>query len=525
MSIESSEAVAAAQRLLRADLPPIPLQPGTRQPSVDPAAWYSALSDDTINRHWQEHPNDGVGWLIEADALAVCTRTSAGNDAISALAVKHSISPVLTTLGKGGAIWHFKQSPEHSDQAYMFSEHLYVIPCGTLISQGNKVHCMVDDTADQSAGVTIEFIEDLTALMAQQPSPSPNDQLVSESRIAAAEPELPAKNIDRSHPLACHSMTGKSEELAKRVQAQVPIIGKTALMGQASVYYAAPNTGKTLLIMKELVSSIQAGRVEAGKVFYFNMDDNGQGLLTKIRIAEQYNFHMVADGYADFNSAAFLDTILKLLDTAHCEGILLVLDTVKKVTDIMDKRAVAEFTRVMRRFVMKGGTVIALAHTNKHPRPDGSPVYAGTTDLRDDFDCAYTMQELPMDPGTKSKYVELRNIKRRGNVAEQVVYTYTPSGDYLALLDSVHAMSEKAMAEVQRQAQLARDADLIEMIRDAIQTGTNLRMKLAAKVRLDAQVSRAEVLRVLDTYTGINPVLHRWTVHTGDRGAKQYSLP
>lgn len=117
--------------------------------------------------------------------------------------------------------------------------------------------------------VTTEFIEDLTALMAQQPPPPTQDQLVSETWEAVSTPpeqptEKSSPKIDRSHPLACHSMTGRSEELAKRVQAQVPLIGKTALMGQATVYYAAPNTGKTLMVLKELVSSIKAGRVEAG---------------------------------------------------------------------------------------------------------------------------------------------------------------------------------------------------------------------------------------------------------------------
>lgn len=54
----------------------------------------------------------------------------------------------------------------------------------------------------------------------------------------------------------------------------------------------------------------------------------------------------------------------------------------------MDNGKSSDFAKVIRQFSLKGGTVIALSHANKHPGADGRTVYSGTTDIVDDFDCA-----------------------------------------------------------------------------------------------------------------------------------------
>lgn len=40
------------------------------------------------------------------------------------------------------------------------------------------------------------------------------------------------------------------------------VLDNIAILGQATVIYAKPNTGKTLLVMKMLIESIKAGRVK-----------------------------------------------------------------------------------------------------------------------------------------------------------------------------------------------------------------------------------------------------------------------
>jgi hypothetical protein len=41
---------------------------------------------------------------------------------------------------------------------------------------------------------------------------------------------------------------------------------------------------------------------------------------------------------------------------------------------------------MLRNLTARGATVVALGHQNKHKAPDGSPMFEGTDDLRNDMD-------------------------------------------------------------------------------------------------------------------------------------------
>ena len=59
---------------------------------------------------------------------------------------------------------------------------------------------------------------------------------------------------------------------------QQSLLDGLALMGQATVLYAAPNTGKTLLVLWLLIQAIKEGRVDPSLVFYINCDDSADRL-------------------------------------------------------------------------------------------------------------------------------------------------------------------------------------------------------------------------------------------------------
>ena len=56
---------------------------------------------------------------------------------------------------------------------------------------------------------------------------------------------------------------------------------------------------------------------------------------------------------------------------------MIILDTLKKFTDLMNKKASSEFGKLARTFVGAGGTIIALAHTNKNKDEEGKGVTGG----------------------------------------------------------------------------------------------------------------------------------------------------
>ena len=77
----------------------------------------------------------------------------------------------------------------------------------------------------------------------------------------------------------------------------------------------------------------------------------------------------------------------------------------------------------MRSFVSHGGTVIGLGHTNKHKNPEGKSVFGGTSDITDDADCYYVIEELQTNATTKT--VRFENHKSRGDVDKTATFTYT----------------------------------------------------------------------------------------------------
>lgn len=332
--------------------------------------------------------------------------------------------------------------------------------------------------------------------------------------------------VEAPHPLRSFSITGKREQLARTLQDQVYVMDGLALLGQYSLIYAAPNTGKTLITLKLLSQSIEEGRVDRGNVFYINVDDDFRGLMDKLGFAERYGFHMLAPGFEGFTEAALKQAVVDLSESGRAQGVVIVLDTLKKFVNLMDKNDSACFNQWMRRFVLGGGTVIALAHVNKNRSAGGKLVHAGTSDMMDDADCAYILDLVEDDMVQKSKTVVFENHKRRGDVVNQAAYTYsTVRGQtYEGLLDSV-VFVDDGDVELVRQAGKARaDQPVVDAVISRIKAGHTTRMGLIKETALLAKVSQRDVTKVLDCYTGTDPATARWTCTVGQRGAKIYTL-
>lgn len=233
------------------------------------------------------------------------------------------------------------------------------------------------------------------------------------------------------------SIRGKNQARKERALSEVFVLPKIALRGQATVIYAKPNTGKTLLTLHMLIAAIEAESVEADNVFYINADDTYNGSITKGDLCEQYGIHMLVPGEEGFTEKHLARLMMYAVDEDTAAGKVIVLDTLKKFTDLMDKSIGSKFMHLVRMFVAKGGTVIMLAHVNKHKGADGKAVHGGTSDVIDDSDCAYILDEVEIDEhGTR--LVKFENTKKRGSVAETVFYDYDKNEhDYITLLDTV----------------------------------------------------------------------------------------
>ena len=335
----------------------------------------------------------------------------------------------------------------------------------------------------------------------------------------------PAVEITPELLLTGYSITGSLKKLRKEMLEQVYLLDGLALMGEATVLYAAPNTGKTLLVLWMLMQAIKQGRLDPAKVFYINCDDSMRGLVQKGEIAAAHGFHMIADGHQGFEARKLREILAEVMDRGQASGVVIVLDTLKKFTDLMDKTASTGFMKHVRKFVLNGGTVVMLAHTNKKEGADGKPVYAGTTDIIDDADCAHIMRSSS-PVGAAEKIVEFERRKTRGDVAQQATFAYSGVDGltYDKLLASVRRVDPHEANGLHHAAAVQADAKYVEIVKDCIRSGVVQRMKLVELLMLRGKCSRNDALALLDKYTGEDLLQHHWTFDVKAKGAKVYRL-
>ena len=327
--------------------------------------------------------------------------------------------------------------------------------------------------------------------------------------------------------LSQFSLNGKSQAMRSKMMADKYVLGRIAILGQATAIYAKPNSGKTLLTLHLLIESVAAGNINGADVFYINADDTYKGLVQKLELAEKYGFWMLAPGHGNFDSDMLLRILQKMIEEGTATGKVLILDTLKKFTDIMDKRVSSDFGKVMREFVSHGGTLIMLAHTNKNRDTNGKVVFSGTSDIVDDADCAYTLDAT--DTGSDTKTVLFENFKQRGDVAREVAYTYstTEKQSYLDLLASVCELDEAKKQAHQDHARivqmLERNTDIIEAITEALDSGVCLKTDLIDQASKASGISKPKIGKALDAHTGKEwQSGHRWYVTKAEKNAKIY---
>jgi hypothetical protein len=333
-----------------------------------------------------------------------------------------------------------------------------------------------------------------------------------------------SQGAELENPLLVYSLSGQLDQLRARAVAAKPILGEVALAGQSTVWYAEPNTGKTLLALRLLADSIALERVDPNRTFYVNMDDSSEGLFQKGAIAEQYKFHMIAGGENDFQPQLLIGKMLYMAQKKCAKGCVILIDTLKKLVDLMQKTHCTEFGAVVRAFTQAGGTVIALAHTNKNKSATGKAVHGGTADIMQDFDCAYLM--TASKGADASVVVKFENSKKRGDVALEVSYSYSDikGVSYEDRFASVTVLGEEEAVQNKFVAQLLSDEKAIESLKAFISAGTTAKKELMEEVSRVTQLGRDRVGGVIDRYCGNDESKHFWSMTKGAHGVHTYKL-
>jgi len=304
------------------------------------------------------------------------------------------------------------------------------------------------------------------------------------------------------------SSTGDSEAMVKQMLEDKFVLRDLAILGQWTTFYASHGVGKTLVTLKLLKDSVESGELDGSTVFYVNADDNYRGSVEKLEIVEQLGIEMLVPYRNDFNPGHLVADMWDAARADQARNIIIVLDTLKKFTNLMDKTEGTKFGKVARQFTQAGGTLIGLAHTNKHRDDEGKSVYSGTTDIADDSDCVYIIDAIDEDKASGKRTINFRNTKLRGDVAQEKSFAYVrrEGQSYADLVNSVSVVDEET---AKREKKLAAkknkyyaDKLVVDTIIETISRESLDLTKLITKVSDETGVSKANCRKIVDRYKG-----------------------
>jgi len=233
-----------------------------------------------------------------------------------------------------------------------------------------------------------------------------------------------------------------------------------------------------------------------------------------------------------------------LCDNGVASGTVFIFDTLKKFVNVMNKEKQSEFYKLMRRYVMSGGTVLTLGHCNKNPDENGKPVVAGTQDISDDVDALYVIDVIE---GADSTVVEIEKRKNRGMGVEVAYYTFgnvhgLESEDatgkhinrYRALLNTVMPLANStanvSKGMMDRQHSIQKYQHVIDAIRVEIFAGVGQQEQIVEAVNTAHGFGKNLIRKVLSVHTWTSTDNYvagagfLWFCVQGSNNSKNYTL-
>jgi len=263
------------------------------------------------------------------------------------------------------------------------------------------------------------------------------------------------------------------------------------ISSQVTILAAKPGCGKTTLAMAEM-----AGIVEAGyTVLYVNMDCGAGDLKYWRKIANDGGFKMITPHFS--GSKGIKDWMERLAAMSQLNVDLsktvIVVDTLKKIADLMSKAKAREAMGLLRALTAKQCTIVCAAHCNKHRTPDGKLMFEGVGDIEADCDNLIYLEGSERDDyGTKTVTSEPSD-KVRG-IFQKRTWQILEDRTVIALDIVVDVAGQAEII-----SQLEKDETAIEIIKAGIMAHKHQRGELYQYVKENG-VSKREFDTVIKRY-------------------------
>lgn len=328
--------------------------------------------------------------------------------------------------------------------------------------------------------------------------------------------DVKAEALDNDDPLAAwRAMScARKDRIAimeKKMHDAIFVMPDIALVGEFTILNASPNTGKTLLAIWLLC---QADPLPGREIYYVNADDGYNGGVEKAKIFEEHGIETLVPDQFDFETKKLIPMLQHAITSGTADKLVVIMDTLKKFVSLMSKEDAREFGMTTRAFTQSGGTLIALAHTNKNKGADGKSVAEGVGDFENDCDCAYTIEVNDVADDSGRRTVTFENRKLRGPVAQKVCYSYdaTDRKSWLHRFDSIRKEDNEAAAQLVAKFEMAQLADqhkdVIDFLKREIGSFNGQPATQSALTRNNASEpgSRSDRLMLLEKFDQTNPI-------------------
>ncbi len=175
-----------------------------------------------------------------------------------------------------------------------------------------------------------------------------------------------------------------SEAHVDEMQEATFIVPNMIVRGHMIAIVAPANSGKTALLVHFSQQITQAGY----DLYYINCDASPSDLKRHFAHAKNNNYKLIAPDAILGKSPK--DVLIEfgqyLASGINLSNVVIILDTLKKFVDVIEKRAAKELYSLLRALTVRGCTIVLLGHCNKHADRDNRTIYEGTADLRNDLD-------------------------------------------------------------------------------------------------------------------------------------------
>ena len=282
------------------------------------------------------------------------------------------------------------------------------------------------------------------------------------------------------------------------------IIPDLIIQGHVVAVVAEPNGGKTTIMLH------MAGEMSGNgyRVFYVNADVGGGDAKEMVRLANEKGFELLLP---DMKLGLSMEDVIDNLIKMNSEGgdfskIVFIFDTLKKMTDVINKSRAKELYSLFRGLSGKGMTIVLLAHTNKYKDADGNPVYEGTGDLRSDIDELIYL--IPQKHADGSMKVSTKPDKVRGKL-EKITFSISPDRRVVREREFIDVAAQNRFFE-----QYHEDRHVIDAINRAIQSGLHKQIEIRQFCTKE-KIGDRTIRNVLKRYTDPSAYRQEWNATHG----------